>query len=234
MPIMTNVYWLEQTETDVPATNDWLSADEVLRLNNLRFAKRRADWRLGRWSAKRALALSLNLAGDRQSLARIEIRAASSGAPEAFINNQPATSTISLSHSFGRAICAVAAAETALGCDLERIESHSNAFVTDYFTGEEQALMARSPSAHRPLLLSLLWSAKESALKALHAGLRLDTRSLTVSAEDVNSGDPGWHALEVRRDDLTFHGWWQQSDNFIKTVVADPPSNTPMQIQTWQ
>ena len=78
-----DVCWLEQTEADVPAENDWLNASEAARLNAMRFAKRRADWRLGRWTAKRALAVCLNLPFDRRALAGIEIRSAPSGAPEA-------------------------------------------------------------------------------------------------------------------------------------------------------
>src|SRR6476469_10047436 len=79
------VYWLEQTQADVPAENDWLSARESVCLSGLRVAKRRADWRLGRWTAKCAVASFLNLSMDAQDLAQIEIRPASSGAPEIFI-----------------------------------------------------------------------------------------------------------------------------------------------------
>ena len=60
-----DVYWLEQSEADVPTADDWLSENEVARLNSLRVAKRRADWRLGRWTAKCAVAASLKLPGDR-------------------------------------------------------------------------------------------------------------------------------------------------------------------------
>ena len=67
-----------------------------------------------------------------------------------------------------------------MGCDLEMIEPRSDAFVADYFTVEEQALVARASAADRSRLLALLWSAKESALKALRAGLRLDTRCVIV------------------------------------------------------
>jgi 4'-phosphopantetheinyl transferase len=51
-----DVYWLDQTQADVPAGDEWLCAREAACLARLRFAKRRADWRLGRWTAKRALA----------------------------------------------------------------------------------------------------------------------------------------------------------------------------------
>src|SRR5271165_7148727 len=98
------VYWLEQTEADVPASLVWLSASESACLNAMRFPKRRADWRLGRWTAKRALSGYLNIAGDHQSLSDIEIRPAASGAPEVFIAGQPAAASISLSHRNGSAL----------------------------------------------------------------------------------------------------------------------------------
>ena len=73
----------------------------------MRFAKRQADWRLGRWTAKNAVAAYLNLPSDPQALTDIEIRPAPSGAPEVFIADQPARVTISLSHRAGVAACAV-------------------------------------------------------------------------------------------------------------------------------
>jgi hypothetical protein len=53
-----DVSWLEQTQADVPGADDWLSASEAILLNDRRIAKCRADWRLGRWTAKRALVAS--------------------------------------------------------------------------------------------------------------------------------------------------------------------------------
>src|SRR5271157_882648 len=85
----------EQAEGNVPAENDWLSASEAVRLNAMRFAKRRADWRLGRWTAKRAVAAYLDVPGHPQALANIEVHAAPSGAPEVFILNTAAPAAIS-------------------------------------------------------------------------------------------------------------------------------------------
>ncbi len=171
---MMEVYWLERTEADLPTDNDWLSASEAASLNGMRFAKRRDDWRLGRWTAKRAVATYLILPSDRQILAGIEIRPMPSGAPEVFIANQPAAVTVSLTHRAGAAACAIASSGVALGCDLEVIEPRSEAFIADYFTAEEQQLIQRMSATERPRLLALLWSGKESALKALRTGLRLE------------------------------------------------------------
>ena len=206
-----NVNWLEQSETDVPAGNDWLSVNETVCLNSMRFAKRRSDWRLGRWTAKRALSICLDVPAHSQVFKKMEIRPAPSGAPEVFLANQPAAVTISLSHRDGRAACAVAMCGVEMGCDLEMVEPRSDVFVGDYFTIEEQALVARASAADRTRLLALLWSAKESALKALHQGLRLDTRCVIVNPLAASVDLNGWSALQVRyTGGRVFHGWWQE------------------------
>jgi 4'-phosphopantetheinyl transferase len=243
-----DVYWLGQTETDVPADNDWLSAGETARLGTMRFPKRRSDWRLGRWTAKRALAYYLNAPADSRALAKIEIRPAASGAPEVFVANRSSIARISLSHSSGTAMCAIAAFDAALGCDLERVEPRSEAFVADYFTDAERALVARAPAASRCGLVTLLWSAKESTLKALHEGLRLDTRSVIVSLpegiepltldEMTGVANPdgvlaqhrsSWQPLEVHcTGNEVFHGWWRQAGKLLRTLVAAPAPYSPI------
>lgn len=225
-----NVFWLKQVQSEVPAGNDWLSAAEAVRLDAMRFAKRRTDWRLGRWTAKRAVAAYLKLGGDHQALADIELRAAPCGAPEPYFGNQLAPVSLSLSHSEGTAVCAVAPPGAALGCDLEAIEPRSDSFLADYFTSEEQAFVARASAAERFRLLTLLWSAKESALKALRTGLRLDTRC--VIARPVDALYPAldyWRPLHIRcTDGRIFHGWWQETDNLVRTLVAAPSPVAPI------
>jgi 4'-phosphopantetheinyl transferase len=224
-----NAYWLEQTEADVPEENDWLSANEAVRLNGMRFAKRRADWRLGRWTAKLAVSLCLDVPALPPVFKKIEIRAAASGEPEVFFGNQRGDVTISLSHRAGIALCSVAMSHAELGCDLETVESRSDAFVADYFTVEEQALVARASAEDRARLLALLWSAKESALKALHEGLRLDTRSVIVSPFEESFDRNGWSPLRVRYiHGVVFHGWWQIAENMVRTVVGSPAPDSPI------
>ena len=217
---VTEVGWFEQSAADLPAEDAWLSAGEAARLARLRFPKRRADWRLGRWTAKRAVALCCNLPADAKTLSRLEIRAAPDGAPEVFFENRPGGVSISLSHRDGFAACAVAPPVTELGCDLELIEPRSDAFVADYFTVEEQALVSATAPDLRPRLVTLLWSAKESALKALRSGLRLDTRCVTVQPPAEEPGKQ-WHALQARHaDGRSFDGWWCADGKFVRTVVA--------------
>jgi 4'-phosphopantetheinyl transferase len=246
-----DVYWLEQREADLPPNDDWLSASEAAYLNAMRFPKRRADWRLGRWTAKRAASVYLNVPGDPPSLASIEVHPAASGAPEVFIADRPAAASLSLSHCNGNALCAVALFGAAVGCDLELVEPRSDAFVADYFTAEEQALVAQASAADRSFLTTLFWSAKESALKALHQGLRLDTRSVTVSRpegittskedEDACAENPDkilpqhrsiWCPLEVRgTGGEVFHGWWQHTGNLLRTLVSVPAPSLPITLK---
>jgi 4'-phosphopantetheinyl transferase len=230
-----DVYWLEQTEADLPTAYDWLSPCEAARLNTMRFAKRRSDWRLGRWTAKNALALYFlfsKVPADPQVLASLEIRSAPSGAPEAYFGNQPAAATISLSHRDGRAACAVAMPGVQLGCDLETVELRSDAFVADYFTTAEQAFLAQASAAERPRLLAMLWSAKESALKALHEGLRLDARSVIVSPGDSPFDLQGWSPMQIHHAGRRmFSGWWQQADRIVRTLVAAPSPNRPVRLR---
>jgi 4'-phosphopantetheinyl transferase len=227
-----DVYWLEQTEADVPQENNWLAPTEFSFLGGLRFADRRSNWRLGRWTAKCAVALRFDLSLSLPELAKIEVRPAPSGAPEVFWENKPAAATISLSHRNGRAICAVAPPAVELGCDLELIEQHSDAFVADYFTAEEQALVAARTAVERPLLLALLWSAKESALKALREGLRLDTRCMIINPGNASAGADGWSPLGIRyTGGRILDGWWQSGDGMVRTMVTAPPAAAPVRLK---
>jgi 4'-phosphopantetheinyl transferase len=225
---LIEVSWLEQTSADLPAGEDWLSAGEAQRLAGMRFPKRRDDWRLGRWTAKQAVSVYLNLPGDPGSLARIEIRPAPSGAPDVFLENAPAPVVVSISHRAGVAACAVAAPEVALGCDLEIVEQRSDAFATDYFTGGEQELLARASPADRVQLLALLWSGKESVLKALRVGLRMDTRCVAVDpCMGPASGGGDWRPLCARHNGEVLNGWWRQTGSLVRTLVAVPAPEAP-------
>jgi 4'-phosphopantetheinyl transferase len=244
-----NIYWLEQTEGDVPVEEDWLGPSEIYRLRQLRMAKRRTDWRLGRWTAKHAVAVYLHLRKDREILRSIEIRSDSAGAPEAFLRTKPASVSISLTHRAGVAACAVAPSGAGLGCDLEVIEEHGDAFVDDYFTDEEHRMIARAGHVDREKVVTIIWSAKESALKALRCGLKVDTRCLAISLCDgwpisdegfhgcrppwsLSEYVPGkWCPLLARYNsdqvDQVLHGWWRCSAKLTRSVMTLRPTEPP-------
>src|SRR5581483_8102571 len=129
-----DVYWLQQTQMNLPGGVDWLSSRESSRMHEFHFPKRRADWVLGRWTAKLAVASHLRLCRDHETLRSIEIIAAPSGVPEILFAGKLLDVAISLTHSGDVAACALSSSSQALGCDLEQIEPRSDAFIVDYFT----------------------------------------------------------------------------------------------------
>lgn len=219
------MYWLAQSANAVPRDQHWMSSAEIAALERLRIPKRRADWRLGRWTAKLAIAAHQHLSPVPEVLAMIELRAATSGAPQAFVEGRPAPFPISLSHSEGMGFCAIAGAGRDIGCDVERVTPHSRAFVDDYFTAEEREMVRRTPAMLHDLLVTLLWSAKESALKALQCGLRADTRSVTAKPAGVALRQGvAWRPLTVRNTGgRVFHGWWREDGDFVWTLLASRP-----------
>ena len=129
-------------------------------------------------------------------------------------------------------LCAIAAGGVDPGCDLEMVESREDAFVRDYFTSQEQQAIEHAPASERFRLVTLLWSAKESVLKALHEGLRLDTRSVAVSFESELSDVDDWMPLRAQwAGGRNFQGWWRESGGLVRTVVMNPPSKPPERLQ---
>jgi 4'-phosphopantetheinyl transferase len=226
------VRWLARGMHEVPESADWLSPTESARLATLRFAKRRTEVRLARWTAKQAIARALDLDDDARTLALIELRAAPSGAPVPFIADERAPVAVSLTDRADWAVCVVGPADLAVGCDLELVEARTDTFVRDWFTPAEQDLVfAADPGEERHLLANLVWSAKESALKVLQTGLRRDTRSVEVDVVDV-AGHDRWAHLVVRAEEgAAFPGWWRRYGEFLLTFAADADRGPPIPLE---
>ncbi len=233
------VYWLLQRASNMPPSDDWLTAAERAVLGRLQVPKRRNDWRLGRWTAKRAL-LAAGLEGLPSGrgmpparlipLARqLSIRPNPDGAPEAWLEEKPVPLPISLAHSGERAVCAVAEPGSAVGCDLEKIELRSEAFGQTWFTEAECRLVAQWRDA-RAVLQTVIWSAKESVSKSLGIGLTIDTRQLDVTPGF--GGAPGWQSLDVRvgQSGIVFRGWWIADEGDIITIAATPDPRKPVRL----
>jgi len=234
MVSMIPVRWLSCSLQDVPEHSEWLLPAERRTADRLRVPKRRNDWRLGRWTAKAALRAAWpSLCDGLPAPKDLAIIAAPDGAPQIASHcleseAGPPWPTFSLSHSGGVGLCAVAPAEAQVGCDLERLESRSSALIRDFFTEAEQRACGRGSPEQQMLAANLIWSAKESALKALRTGLRADTRSVEVAWEPGGDG-LAWSALTVRRKGREpLSGWWRASRGFVLTVVASPRPASPV------
>jgi len=117
------------------------------------------------------------------------------------------------------------------GCDLELVQPHDDIFIQDYFTDGERAAVAQVPPEERPLHATLIWCAKESALKCLREGLRRDTRSVVVALSEDRH--PVWNSFTVtcRETSCVFRGWWRRSGDYMLTIAADVPIQPPVDLR---
>ncbi len=213
-----NLLCITRTSKQIPLDDNWLSKEEREVVSAFRFPKRRTDWRLGRWTAKQTICLLKNW-GD-SALASLEIRSDSNGAPEVFFEGKPADVSISISHSGDRSFCLAGPRTLAAGCDLEWIEPREKNFAPDYFTDEELAFVLQAQDK-REMAETLIWSAKESALKVIRKGLTLDTRSVGIRPDFAEPSEV-WQRWTGKSLDppRIYHGLWRAADSFIYTLAV--------------
>jgi len=217
------IHWLlESAQNLTEPPEAFLSAAELEKYRAFRFEKRRDDWLLGRWTAKRLLQAAI-LQETNELLARdaIEIFNDADHAPHVTCDLLPATLHLSISHSNQSALCAVS--EKAVGADLELIEPREDYLARDYFTAREQARVNASSPAQRDLVVTAIWSAKEAALKALGKGLSVDTRAVEISLAPFETAPARWTPFEIQFDfenAETFSGWWRAQEGFALTIAG--------------
>jgi 4'-phosphopantetheinyl transferase len=213
-----------------------LGASETAVYNSLACAKRRGDWLLGRWTAKKLVQAVLDRNGERRlSLSEISILAATDGAPQVWLGEEgglvQGDFRVSISHSRDVSLCAfVANSAHLLGADIEWIEPRSQRFADEYFTSREKESVRCAPPAFRDSLITAVWSAKEAALKAVRQGLRVDTRSVecvlpyspSVSGKWIPFA-PRWCDSRAVNDYPPLSGWWRIWQGFVLTLVVGGP-----------
>jgi len=225
--------WLSCLADEVPFPGEsrppgFLGQAERQTLDRLRFAKRRREWLLGRWAAKRLLRTAFP-ACRGVPLAAIEIDNDPDGAPFATLKGQRIPVCLSISHRDERAFCALSA-DGRVGADIERIEPRVPVFVRDYFTPVEVAQVADCSPERRDLAISAIWSAKEAVLKALRHGLRVDTRRVEIRgvtpATSLPAAGAEWRALTVQcaLPGTPFAAaWWAVRGAYVYTLAWAAP-----------
>ncbi len=222
-----SIYRATQNLVDCPGDNSWLGKQEKAVLDNLRFTKRRSDWRLGRWTAKQVIKGFLISEPEDISFSQIEILADPDGAPKVYLKNKPAPFTVSISHSHGRAFCVLAPSNKPIGCDIEFIEPRDENFIRDYFTTEEMAWVKSCKQTLKPLISNLIWSAKESTLKVIKQGLRMDTRSVHIFRCETGNTQ-NWQPLEIELNkSKKYFGWWKTMEGFILAIATEEENLRP-------
>jgi len=80
----------------------------------------------------------------------------------------------------------------------------------------------------RDSLVTKIWSAKESTLKALRTGLQADTRSVEV-IDDGDCAGGGWGiARTVVADAREFNCLWRLDGQFVLSIVTSDPVKIPI------
>lgn len=229
---LTAVHWLIQAASDVDEVDGWLAMEERETLASLRSEKRQRDWRLGRWTVKQALArLTAGSGRSAGGLAGFVVATRETGAPYVSVEGLAAPWAMSISHSHGRGLCVFGPAGSSVGCDLERVEPRTEDFAREWFTPSEQEAISRAPAEERDQMVTLIWSAKESALKAIGAGLTIFTHHVTVTLDDPRP-DREWSALFVNRtgEQRAMLGWWRRDAGDLITVVTSPAEGPPLRL----
>jgi 4'-phosphopantetheinyl transferase len=222
------IYWILANSPQVSLDpHGVLSPAELGKFSAFHFPKRKTEWLLGRWTAK---TLVHNLpAYQKYPLDQIEIRNSPLGAPSIHLPGQAASpGCLTISHRENLALCAITSSlELRVGADLEKIEPRTQTFVEDYFTPEEVLLMAHFPPEIKAVAVTLIWSVKESMLKALGVGLRWDTRRVEVreltGLLNTSQLDNTWQAIQLGEQaagERDWVGWWLRRDPFILTLAG--------------
>ncbi|MFN2135203.1 MAG: 4'-phosphopantetheinyl transferase family protein [Candidatus Promineifilaceae bacterium] len=242
--------WLIQVAADHPqiaaglAPKGLLSPLEDAVFRRLRTDKRRQDWLLGRWTAKRLLrAGGMDDDARRFPAHALAILAAADGAPELWLcaggSLHRGSTTVSISHASGIAFCACAGpGMPLLGADIEAVQRRPDGFADQFFSPAEIASLQHAPDADRVWLSTAIWSGKEAVLKAIRVGLRVDTRHLSCLVGGGAADEARWRPFAVSWNNPQWlstmpplQGWWRRWHDFILTLAV---SGTQPMVDTAQ
>jgi 4'-phosphopantetheinyl transferase len=209
-PELVKLYWILEGERSSLSFKD-LYAEKILgplelaRWNGMRFEKRRNEFLLGRYAAKKLLT-SRFLSWAGKPYTSLQILNEEDGAP--YLSGSGDSGSISISHREDTAVAAYSQNKAfQIGIDLELIESREWSFVEDFFTPREARFVKGMSPSWMSTWVTLVWSAKEAVLKSWHQGLRMDTRSIEIQrlhADDFDKLARGWVEIDSRVNKSSF------------------------------
>jgi 4'-phosphopantetheinyl transferase len=230
---MVHVYW--NLVQGLPSRDvDFLSPVEKKRLSQMRFARRRQSFQLGRWATKQLL--QMHPACTNLPSASITIANHPAGGPYVQTGGHEVDGCISLSHRENEAVSAmVIHSGVSVGVDLEVVEERGRDFVEDFFTSQESTQIDLLPEDERSVAVTRTWSAKEAVLKALGIGLRVDSRTVSINQSHRSIGKDGWQPLESSGPALEDHAcqvWWRSLGQYVLTLAVVTKKELSAEIET--
>ena len=210
-------HWRLVAATEVPDGSAWLGPRERKVEQGLTIARRRQDWRSGRWAAKGL--------GQTAIHHEWEVIARQDGSPQLWHRGIALPTPLSISHRAGMAGAVLSVDERPVGIDLELNEPHSERFVRDFFTEAEHERATQTTPALRALYASAVWSAKEAVLKCLRQGLNRDTRSVLIDIDPRQAAAQAGQWFPFRGHDRDkgelYDGWWTLRGPLIVTIASE-------------
>ena len=209
---------LEEVQLDLFKYLDQTEIDAYLAF---KIPKRQKEWLAGRIYVKQLYHRVMDL---DVALPSIRIDRLPDGQPLLKLNGQPVGESISISHSHGWVAAAVDPLGQPIGIDLEQVELRDEAFLADYFTDNERNWIESSHELTREQKTTLIWSCKESVLKALGQGLHLDPLRLEIG-EITTAISPGSFGsargqLQLDDGDYQYILKWQLRDEMVFTFAS--------------
>ena len=204
---------------------DLLQAVDRERAENARSARAERDWRVSRALLQQIRSVAPESSG------------AAPLSPDQSVLS-PGQPALSLSHSSGHALVGIAPAGWRIGVDLEAIRARDTARVAPWCCtdAEQQALARCAGEARRSKAFYLLWTLKESFIKAANLDFPADMRSVGLMP-DAPSGpaldspaNAGWETdghpwagWRLRAPQAGWHAWAAVVDDaWVATVVWRP------------
>ncbi|HLN62571.1 MAG TPA: 4'-phosphopantetheinyl transferase superfamily protein [Symbiobacteriaceae bacterium] len=174
VPVTVHRIFLEEPEYITHRLALCLSPDEQARAERFRFERDRRSYTVARAAMRQILAAALGLPA-----AAVAFRYGPHGKPQ--LADPGLDLQFNLSHSGSWALCAVVRGR-AVGVDIEYMRTirEFEALANRFYSPRESALLKQMPEAQRPAAFYRAWTSKEAYVKALGAGLTLDTRVVDV------------------------------------------------------
>jgi phosphopantetheinyl transferase len=209
------------------------SVPEQAEFSGFKVPARKREWQASRIGAK----LLVQRACPEYSqlpLTSIRLIRESSGAPrlegEGF---QIGQGCFSQSHSNGFLFSAFSSEGERLGVDLEKMETRSPDFISDFFTELETGFIQKYGVNNQAMTSTLIWSAKEAVLKTALLGLNVDTRRVEVLPGGNFTLESTWQPVETHLQDLGLESsrlYWRRQGDFVLSLCVN---STQSIITSW-
>jgi len=194
---------------------------EITEGQRYRHAARHRQWQHGRHLAKALLREEASALGIPAFSAQgLWIRRSLAGWPQVLdAAGHPQPVKLSISHCGAWAVAAACRPEQGrVGVDLEKVEPRSQAFIGDYFSPGEIAIIQAGEPARSA---TLLWTIKEAVLKSLGVGLSEATTAVQVRELPMDRSADWQTATVSLRDHPAPQLWWRlvEGDHILSLAL---------------